>query len=205
MLRGGYLGLFAWNGIPVRMHVLAPLGWFFFNRLDPVRWVGMALLIFLHEAGHAWVVRRFRARVVSIDFVMLGGECQWQGAVSKRGIATIAWGGVAAQAIVLVVFAPLSYFNVLQDPIAIQLAYVMTWTNLLLIGLNLIPIPPLDGSRAWPAIPLWYRHFKRRAADERHTRVTKQIDHLDRAPPAPDDVKDAVKKLLDDARRDLKN
>jgi hypothetical protein len=37
MLRGDYLGLFAWNGIPVRMHVLAPLGWFFFNRLDPAR------------------------------------------------------------------------------------------------------------------------------------------------------------------------
>lgn len=202
MLQGGSLRLFTWQGIAIRVHVLAPFGWLFFNRLDPVRWLGMALIVFLHEAGHAWVVRKFRARVTSIDFVALGGECHWAGDVSARGVATIAWGGVAAQALLLLVCAPIAAFAPITDPLAVRLLWVLTWSNLLLIGLNLIPIPPLDGSRCWAAIPMWYRHFKRRAADERHRTVTKQLEALDRAPPANDEVKDVVKKLLDDARRD---
>lgn len=205
MLQSGYLTLVTWNGIPVRVHLLAPLGWFIFNRLDPVRWLAMSIIVLLHEAGHAWVVRRFRARVVSIDFVFMGGECQWQGEVSKRGIATIAWGGVAAQALILLVAWPLLRSELVTDPFWFALTYAFVWSNLLLIGINLLPIPPLDGSRAWKAIPHWLRHWRSARANERHVQVTRQLSQLDRAPPANDEVKDVVKKLLDDAKRDLRN
>lgn len=205
MLQNGYLQLLKWNGIPVRVHLLAPLGWFIFNRFDPVRWLAMMIIVFLHEAGHAWVVRRFRARVVSIDFVFMGGECAWRGEVSKRGVATIAWGGVAAQALLLLIAWPLLRSGLVTDPFMFALTYAFVWSNLLLIGINLLPIPPLDGSRAWAAIPLWVRHWRSQRANQRHQHVTKQLTQLDRVPPANDEVKDVVKKLLDDAKRDLRN
>ncbi|MER2564635.1 MAG: hypothetical protein ABTQ32_28170 [Myxococcaceae bacterium] len=205
MLQNGSLQVLKWNRIPVRVHLLAPLGWFLFNRLDPIRWLAMVIIVFLHEAGHAWVVRRFHARVVSIDFMFMGGECQWRGEVSKRGVATIAWGGVAAQALLLLVAWPLLESGLVIDPFFFALVYAFVWTNLLLIGINLLPIPPLDGSRAWAAIPLWVRHWRSQRANERHRDVTRQLTNLDRVPPATDEVRDAVTKLLEDAKRDLRN
>lgn len=122
-----------------------------------------------------------------------------------RGSATIAWGGVAAQALLLAVAAPVSSAGLLTDPFALRLLSVFTSTNLLLIGLNLLPIPLLDGSRAWSAIPLWWRHWSRARREARHRVVTRQLEHLDRAAPPTDEAKVLAQKLLEDARRDLKN
>lgn len=204
MLLGRFLTLFSVAGMPVRLHLLAPLVWLLFNRLDGARWVGVILIVFLHELGHAAIVRRLGARVVSIDFVPLGGECSWQGSVSKVGESFIAWGGVLAQAALLAVVWPLSQLGWVEDPFFLRVLSVLVFTNLFLIGLNLLPIPGLDGWRAWPLFPRWLRAVRARRANERHRAVTKTLEHLDKAPPADDEVKAAVKKLFDDARRDLK-
>lgn len=49
------------------------------------------------------------------------------------------------------------------------------------------------------------RHADPQRANERHQQVKKQLTQLDRVPPANDEVKDVVKKLLEDAKRALRN
>src|SRR5215471_15117987 len=99
----GYLVLGRWGGAPVRAHWTVPIGAFIFGHLRfvPGFWVGFFLLIFIHELGHAIVVRRQRCQVISIDVHGLGGLCQWNGPATPIGRARIAWGGVLAQLVTL--------------------------------------------------------------------------------------------------------
>jgi Zn-dependent protease len=152
MPQGGYLTLGRWRGVPVRMHVLTPLGALFFTRFRFAlgAWLGVFLVILLHEMGHALLVMRYRLRVSSIDLHAYGGVCRWSGSASEWERAVIAWGGVLAQAALFAVTvtvvetagAPSNLF--LRD-----LVDVCLLTNLLLMTINLLPIPPLDGAEAW--------------------------------------------------------
>lgn len=141
------------------MHLLAPIGWIFFAaQFTPGNWLGALLglvaLIFAHEVGHAVLVRANGAWVQSIDFLLLGGECSWQGTVTPLGQSVIAWGGVLGQALVLgVVHGVLSLTGQPSDPFFVALVFVLTVSNVWMIGLNLLPFQPLDGSRAWLLMP----------------------------------------------------
>ncbi|MDP1824177.1 MAG: hypothetical protein Q8L48_13070 [Archangium sp.] len=156
-MRDGYLVLGRWGGVTVRLHLLAPLIWLFYvgNAASvPGALLGLVVLIFVHEVGHAVLVRRNGGWVQSIDFLPFGGECSWHGSVSPVGESVIAWGGVLAQALLLaVVNAMLLVTGRPHEPFLGSLVHSLTVTNLFMIGLNLLPIPPLDGSRAWLLIP----------------------------------------------------
>ncbi|MFZ5442004.1 MAG: hypothetical protein ACOZQL_18505 [Myxococcota bacterium] len=155
----GYLVLGRWRGVPVRMHLLAPIGWLLFvTRFAPGSWLGallgLVVLIFVHEVGHAVLVRANGAWVQSIDFLLLGGECSWQGTVTPLGQSVIAWGGVLGQALLLgVVHGVLAITGQPTEPFLIALVFVLTVSNVWMMGLNLLPIRPLDGSRAWLVFP----------------------------------------------------
>jgi stage IV sporulation protein FB len=162
---GGYLVLGRWGGAPVRVHWTLPLGALFFSQLRfvPGFWLGFFLLTLVHELGHAVVVRRQRCRVISIDVHGLGGACQWSGPATPIGRACIAWGGVMAQlvalgftGVVLVVLGPP------PTAFAAQLAGAMIGTNVFIILINLIPVPPLDGAEAWKLPGLLWRRRRRR-------------------------------------------
>jgi len=100
---GGYLTIGRWRGVPLRVHLLTPLGALLFTgfRLDPGAWLGFLLLILLHEMGHAAWVMRYGRRVASIDLHAYGGVCRWSGEVTAFQRSVIAWGGVMAQVTVL--------------------------------------------------------------------------------------------------------
>src|SRR5262245_31795457 len=61
-MESGFLHLGRFRGVPLRMHVLAPLGALFFSgfRFEPGAWLGFVLIILLHEIGHALLVMRYR-------------------------------------------------------------------------------------------------------------------------------------------------
>jgi Zn-dependent protease len=152
MLERGSLTVARLRAVPIRLHWTLPLGALLFSGFSfaPGSWLGFFLLVLLHELGHAAIVRAFRLRVVGIDITGFGGLCHWSGVATPTQRGAIAWGGVLAQAALLVVTtialvvggSPTSRF-------AGEMASVFTFTNLWLIGINLLPIPPLDGHEAW--------------------------------------------------------
>jgi Zn-dependent protease len=79
-----------------------------------------------------------------------GGHCAWQGDVSPLGRAAIACGGVAAQLLLLFAALALDGFGLVPvDRVASTIFFAATVSNAWLIGLNLLPISPLDGAEAW--------------------------------------------------------
>lgn len=187
--------------MPIRLHVLAPLSWLVLNEDDGTRWLGMLLLAFAHGLGHAVLIRRFGSRITGIEFGPLGAEWVWQGRVSKRQEALIAWGGVLGQLVVLAAVFFLGALVHLDGVFVRRLVHVLTWGNLVLMALNLIPILPFDGVHAWRAFPLWFAHWTQRP-EERHQQVVNQLNQLDRAPPPSPETRAMVRALLDEARKD---
>lgn len=166
MGHGGYFTLGHWRGIPVRTHWTTPLGALIFTRFEfvPVIWLGFALIVLVHEFGHALMVRWCGGTVLSIDMDGLGGSCSWEGEVSYIQRALIAWGGVLAQ---LVLFIVVKAVDTTAGWPAMfggfQLLSMLTSTNLRIAAFNLIPFPPFDGWQAWRLVPLVYTDLRRRS------------------------------------------
>ena len=190
MFEGGYFTVARLRRAPVRIHWSAPLGALFVTGFAfvPGFWVGFFVVIILHELGHALLVRRLRFQVASVDVHALGGVCRWHGHASEKEHAIIAWGGVLAQAVLLVgallwrTLAPPSgaFLNELLDA-------CIRW-NAIIAGLNLIPIPPFDGANAWKLLR-YLRRPRRRPPP---------------APPEPTDIRTEIDKALRAAREDAR-
>src|SRR6185503_15369253 len=91
------------RGVPLRVHWTTLIAALVFTgfALDPGRWVGFFLLVVVHELGHAALVRRYGFHVEAIEVNGLGGVCAWGGDATAKQRAVIAWGGVLAQAALL--------------------------------------------------------------------------------------------------------
>ncbi len=168
MFESGFLTLTRFRGTPLRLHWTLPLGALVFTgmRFEPVAWLVFAGLVLAHEFGHALLVWRFRHRVLSIDVTGFGGLCRWSGAATTTERGAIAWGGVLAQAALLVLAVGARFFFGPPTTYATAVAYsVLTSTNLTLIALNLIPLPPLDGAEAWPLVGSVWRRWRARRFD----------------------------------------
>jgi Zn-dependent protease len=158
------------RGAPIRLHWTLPLGallWSSF-RFVPGFWLAFAILILVHELGHALLVLRYRLGLVEIAVHGAGGYCQHGRSGSRFEEAAISWGGVLAQlALFAVVQLVVLVLGPPQSAFWGQVHSVFTHTNLWLAALNLIPIEPLDGAKAWPLLGMWLSRLKRRTvADE---------------------------------------
>lgn len=200
--------LFHVGRVPVRFHWSVVLGLAVFSglRIDPVGWLCVLGLILVHEVGHALVVRWAGAEAVAIEFTGFGGLCHWRGEVSPTGRAAIAWGGVWGQLLVLGVALGLQALaEPPASPLALRILDLATWSNAMMIALNLLPIAPLDGREAW-ALPLHLGRAARR-------RLTFHRDVAHEVPEAPElELHDGAlhagaaralaSQLLEDARRE---
>jgi stage IV sporulation protein FB len=162
MLQGGYFQLGRWRGVPIRIHVLTPLGALLFTgfRFAPGAWVGFLLLVLLHEMGHALLVMRYRLRVSSIDLHAYGGICHWSGQATEWERSVIAWGGVIAQvALLAVTVGTVVVVGLPRTMFVRELIEVFTRTNLWLMLINLAPFRPLDGAEAWKIVGAFRRRW----------------------------------------------
>lgn len=174
MFRSGYLTVAHLGGIPIRLHWSIPVAALVFGRFRfvPGFWIGFFCVVLLHELGHAYLVRRYRLNVEAVEIHGLGGVCRYSGYPSPIERSIIAWGGVLAQAMLLVatyVFlwtagAPTSSFGA-------DLVHAFTMGNLIIAGINLLPIPPLDGAEAWKLFGLLRAGRRQRHKDARRRRV----------------------------------
>lgn len=212
----GYLRVGRWRGAPMLLHWSIVLGALFFSgfRFAPAFWFGFFALVLLHELGHAYFVRRFGQRVLSVEVNGLGGLCTWAGKVSPIQRAVIAWGGVVAQGFVYLgaqVF--LSVQGAPETRAGAEILSVATTTNLWVIGLNLLPIRPLDGAAAWPLFGLLWRRFQlrrvrelddqaraARALSRASLRASDALEDLAADAPPPE-----IKSLVDDVLRRAKD
>jgi Zn-dependent protease len=181
VLKSGYLPLGTWWGIPVRVHWTAALMALYFTRFRfmPAAWLAMLLMIIFHELGHAFWVRRFHYRVVSIELNMVGGLCHWEGVPRRIERAVVAWGGVMAQGLLLcATLLVVAIHGPFRNEWASQVVLTWTDTNLWMILLNLIPIPPLDGASAWPFFGLLRSRAKELQAHREQQRRQHEIETL---------------------------
>jgi Mg2+/citrate symporter len=144
----------------------------------------------------------------------MGGHCAYAGYPTLYQQAVIATGGVLAQLILLAIAVPIVALVPLDGHLA-ELSRVLTYTNVMLILFNLIPIQPLDGHLILQ-LPGLYARSERdrliRAAEEQERRREREaIIVRARAKPSgiePVDeraVKDLVQRALEDAKRAAKD
>ncbi len=161
---GQSLKIGAWQGAPILMHWSILFGLWIFGgpRFAPVLWLSLCLLIIIHELGHAYWVRRYRMDVEKIVIHGFGGYCSWRGDASRFESAVIAWGGVLAQALLLPPAFLLAALVGVPAPEYLQdVLNIFIGANIILIAVNLIPIEPLDGAKAWPLIGMLWRDYRR--------------------------------------------
>jgi hypothetical protein len=154
----GYLSLGRWRGAVIRLHWSILLGAVVFGgfRFDPVFLVGYVGLVLLHEIGHALVVWRYGHSVTIIEATGFGGTCHWSGNATPFEESAIAWGGVLAQAALLAgAYAWAAWGSPPASAAEWTLIHLATSTNLWLIAVNLMPVPPLDGAKAWQIFANW--------------------------------------------------
>ena len=138
------------------------LPWFYYQTRSAsttaISCVAFFFLLVVHELGHAAVARWRNVEVESIQLYFIHGLCTHDEPYDEEDDVLIAWGGVAAQLVVLIIAFGASLLLAAFAPIAYRLAAplfrVLIQTNLLIMVINLIPVPPLDGAKAWRALPL---------------------------------------------------
>ena len=156
----GYFAIGSLRGAPVRVHWSTPIGAFVLcgGAFVPVAWLAFFALVLFHELGHASLVRRAGFRVVTIDIHALGGVCRWAGRPSDLARAQIAWGGVLAQALLLIAMSLATpIFRSFHHPWLTQIVETWTGANFAMIVLNLIPVRPFDGAEAWKLVPYLFK------------------------------------------------
>ncbi len=206
MFETGFLQIARIRGAPVRLHWSVALGAVFFTGLhfEPAAWFAFLALVLIHELGHAAVVFSCRLGVAGIDVLAFGGVCRWSGESTPLQRAVIAWGGVLAQlalcavtwGVVVATGPPTSRFGA-------EVASVFTETNLWMVMLNLLPIPPLDGGTAWTIFGAW--KGRRRGSDRLAgaRRDLRGLEVIDRRPTGLDAAdEERLRKLFADATRE---
>jgi stage IV sporulation protein FB len=140
------------RGMPLRVHWTTPIGIFLLSgfSFNPFVWVAILGVMIAHELGHAVLARRYRLRVVSIDLTPIGGVCRLEGDPTLHEAAVVAWGGVLAQGVVLLLALLVKpIVHVVTFGIADEVFDILIRSNVILMALNLLPIEPLDGATAW--------------------------------------------------------
>jgi Zn-dependent protease len=160
-----------WRGVPVLLHwsVLIALPWFYIvhRNLPDMALAFLSLfgLLLVHELGHAAVARWRKVAVDEIQLFIMHGQCLHEQPERKSDEIWIAWGGVAAQAILLVLAFGVSQLLEARNYSLYLFAYPVLRTlvevNFILIVINLLPVPPLDGAKAWPVLPLVWTRLRR--------------------------------------------
>ncbi|MCB9765097.1 MAG: hypothetical protein H6739_35310 [Alphaproteobacteria bacterium] len=188
MFQSGWLRVARLRGADLRLHWTLPLMAVVLGgrHFSAGFFLGFVLLVLIHELGHAAMVWRYGYAVRSIDVHGLGGWCRWAGRPTQMERSAVAWGGVLAQgALYAVTWGLLQVFGRPPWGPAVELAYVFTETNVWLIALNLIPIPPLDGAEAWLLPQRWlerYRGYARRQIAIAQALTEDDPDRTDRVP-----------------------
>jgi stage IV sporulation protein FB len=212
-LRSGFLTIGHVLGAAVRLHWSLPLGLALYTRLRfvPGAWLGFVVIVLVHELGHALMAAGFGLRVLTVDAHGFGGVCRYEGYPTPKQRALVAWGGVIAQAaLLLVTLALLGVAGWPSGAFAAQLVDALIWMNLTMIAFNLLPIQPLDGAEAWTILVILARSRalrredaeRKRARSETKAEIYKLDEPDDALPPMPDEVRRVLDRIMAQGREE---
>lgn len=159
------------KGLPVVFHwtvlLFFPWAWFRFGSLLTaiIAFPAYVALILVHEYGHALVARARGVRVHTLAIFIFHGYCRHDTPYHEKDDVLIAWGGVAAQLLLLLLFLPLWFVFEEHLPHGLQrivypLLIVFVYVNAFTMAFNLIPAPSFDGYKAWRVLfwaGAWFR------------------------------------------------
>lgn len=114
--------------------------------------IGVVVLIFIHELGHVFVLRRYGVAATAPIFIPFLGAYIGMKEMPKNAVmeAYVGLGGPVIGS--LAAFAAYGIYQVTDSLVFLALAYIGILLNLF----NLLPILPLDGGRAVGAISRWF-------------------------------------------------
>ncbi len=181
-----YWQLGTWRRIPVSMHwtVLIAIAWLYLFFWDlfatAIASAAFFALLVAHEFGHVVVLRKRKIPVESIELFGIHGRTS-HGWASATDEILIAWGGVGAQVVVLLVALAVGYaLELLVSPIVWVVAgpilFVFTKLNIFLMVVALLPIGPFDGHSAWAVIPWLRKSIRRRRRAAKETELFPERD-----------------------------
>jgi Zn-dependent protease len=114
-----------------------------------IAWTCYFSVLLIHEYGHVIMAKRKGCQVYAIELYPIHGLVRYSQPWSHYDDAVIAWGGVLTQAMVGI---PLVVFDSIFEPtltLAKVVIGVLGYFSILVAVGNLLPIRPLDGSKAW--------------------------------------------------------
>ena len=159
-----YFALGKWKRVPVSVHwtIFLWLPWYYIQQKNLLgifpSFVAFVALLTAHEFGHAIVAKSRRVKVYAIKLFLMHGQCEHEEPYYEKDDVFIAWGGVLAQLAILLVALACERVIVFLPPLAYDIIQPIFFTfinvNVAIIVFNLIPVPPLDGAKAWRVIPL---------------------------------------------------
>jgi stage IV sporulation protein FB len=156
------------KGIPCYIHLSLPILFSFVLILSIISNLELLIIyasiisaITIHEFGHAALVMRLNLEVHRINISALWGMCVYDEPYYEFEDIVIAWGGVLAQTlfVILIIFFYILFGNITNDLIT---AYIsgFIFSNITMIACNLIPLEGLDGYLAWKIIPYYFEKMK---------------------------------------------
>ena len=166
------------GGWTLALHGSLPIGLLVFSGLKPSLGfiAAYAFLLGLHNWGHTRRVRTSGQEPELVVCNALGGRCLFGGITTARQSRFIALGGIMAQAWVAVgafitatLWAPTEGFWA-------ELLGTLTYTNALLIILNLLPLPGADGYQLWSVSERIHRMRPPSSGEGRRERVHKAVN-----------------------------
>jgi Zn-dependent protease len=112
-------------------------------------------IMILHEVGHTIAAHRVGAYVQSIELYPIHGRVRYEVPWSRIDDCRIAWGGCLAQLVIALPFIGwLQRFGYPANDTAAAVLALLGPFNVGIAAFNLLPIPGLDGSKAWYLLPL---------------------------------------------------
>jgi stage IV sporulation protein FB len=156
MLVDGYFRVGRLAGVDLRLHWSVPVGALVFGslRFEPVLWLAYLGVIIVHELGHALLVKAVGFRITGLDVTGFGGHCRFRGKADALEQAIIAWGGILAQAALLLgTLLAVAVLGHATSHAGSLVEHAFVEINLWIVAMNLLPFAPLDGARGWRLFP----------------------------------------------------
>lgn len=106
-----------------------------------------AITILIHELGHLVMAFFFKWELIELKFFAFGGVMKFKGELNKSNVEDliISIGGILMNLILLI--GLLLFQNQERSVIAQKFYSDWVWAQTFVILFNLVPLPPLDGSR----------------------------------------------------------
>jgi stage IV sporulation protein FB len=148
---GGYVRLGSYRGVAIHIHWLVPVSGLVVARFTSTSGgvLGVLTVLGLHELGHVWLAKRADVPITALRIAPVLGRFSLQSSASELDVSTVAWGGIAAQAVLLLGALVVRALWASPPLETAHFLWVCTKVNLTILLVSLLPIRGLDGYDAW--------------------------------------------------------